>query len=82
MNEVGNGKVIDILNNYNLSNINIDGKFFTAQLNKKEDFDNIEKLGTFDIKLNNGRMIFDCKIDNQSLSEEKNIIRGYFVKFE
>ena len=80
--EVGKGKVIDVMNNYNISDIVVKGKFFTAKLDDRNDFDKVKKLGKFDVKLNSGRMLFDCEIDNQTLSEEECIIRGYFVKFE
>ncbi|MBZ9570470.1 hypothetical protein KQY27_02780 [Methanobrevibacter sp. TMH8] len=80
--EVGNGKVINVMENYNLSNIIVDGKFFTALLNQKEDLSKIKDLGTFDVKLNNGRMLFDCKIDNETSEGNRIIIRGYFTKFE
>lgn len=80
--EVGNGKIINVMENYNLSNITVDGKFFTALLNKKEDLAKIKDFKTFDVKLNSGRMLFDCKIDNETLEGNGVIIRGYFVKFE
>lgn len=80
--EVGNGKVISVMENYNLSNIVVDGKFFTGLLNQKWDLSKIKDLGIFDVKLNNSRMLFDCKIDNETLKDNEIIIRGYFVKFE
>ncbi|RBQ24276.1 hypothetical protein ALNOE001_03150 [Candidatus Methanobinarius endosymbioticus] len=80
--KLGSGKVIDVQNTYDLKNIVIDEKFFTSLLKDEEDLDTIKKIEKFDIKLNNGRMLFDCEIDNQSSTDEGCVIRGYFVKFE